>query len=241
MKKIAIFVEGQAELIFVREYLLKRFDYQISLLCQKLLYNERFDNVNYSIDNPDACFHFTIIDVGGDTSVLKNILKHELLLWNSGFDRIVGLRDMFSLEYKKIIKQPPQIKEEVNLNFIKTAKNIIQTHAKRPTQIYFHFAIMELEAWFLGIPKLWERKGLSSQNINEKLKLELSEIDPETTFLHPAETIKDILEIINQNYRKQAGEVESLMGYIEKQDFEDLHNSQKCNSFKEFTSSLAIT
>jgi hypothetical protein len=73
MRKIAIFVEGQAELIFVREYLLKRFDYQISLLCQKLLYNERFDNVDYSIENPDATFHFTVIDVGGDTSVLKNI------------------------------------------------------------------------------------------------------------------------------------------------------------------------
>jgi len=117
-------------LILVREYLLKRFDYHISLLCQKLLYNERFDSVDYSIENLDASFHFTVIDVGGDTSVLKNILKHESFLWNSGFEKIVGLRDMFSSDYKKIVKQPLQIKEEVNLNFIRIANDIIQTHAK---------------------------------------------------------------------------------------------------------------
>jgi hypothetical protein len=109
-----------------------------------------------------------------------------------------------------------------------------------PQNIKFHFAIMELEAWFLGVPNLWERKGISNQNIKDKIGFDLSIIDPETTFLHPAETVKDILKITNETYRKQASEVESLVGKIKKQDFEDLQNSQKCNSFKEFTSNLTI-
>jgi hypothetical protein len=147
---------------------------------------------------------------------------------------------MFSSDYKKVMKQPPQIKEEVNRNFIRTANDIIQTHAKRPEQIYFCFAIMEIEAWLLAIPNIWSKKGISTAQLKSILKFDLSTIDPETTFLHPAETIKDILKIINEPYRKQASEVESLVSYIEKQDFEDLQNSQKCNSFKEFTSNLTI-
>jgi Domain of unknown function (DUF4276) len=241
MKKIAIFVEGQTELIFVREYLLKQFEYQgIDLECRNLFKDEKIQSAEYDFSNEDAETHFQIINVGSDVNVLPRILNREQLLWNAGYERIIGLRDMYSDKYIEEMGQPRRIIPELILEFIEGANEAIEQKAVMPQNIKFHFAIMELEAWFLGIPDLWERKGISNQSIKDKLGFDLSEIDPETTFLHPAETIKDILKIINEPYRKQAGEVESLVSYIEKQDFEDLQNSQKCNSFKEFTSNLTI-
>lgn len=241
MKKIAIFVEGQSELIFVREYLLKQFEYQhIDLECRNLFRDEKIQSADYDFPNAEAEVHFQIINVGSDANVLQRILKREQLLWNAGYERIIGLRDMYSSDYIQAMKQPREIKPELNNKFIDGTNKTLEQKAIKPQNIKFHFAIMELEAWFLGIPKLWERKGINNQSIKERLEFDLLEIDPETTFLHPAETIKDILKIINEPYRKQASEVESLVSYIEKQDFEDLQNSQKCNSFNEFTSNLTI-
>ncbi|MDZ7898882.1 MAG: DUF4276 family protein [Arcicella sp.] len=242
MKKIAVFVEGQSELIFVREYLLKQFEYQgIDLECRNLFKDEIIQSADYDFPNADAIVHFQIINVGNDTSVLQRILKREQLLWNAGYERIIGLRDMYSNDYVSAMGQPRGIKPDLNLKFIDGINKTLGQKAIKPQNIDFHFAIMELEAWFLGIENLWKNKGIDTQKIKETLSLDLSEIDPETIFLHPTEAIKDILKIINQPYRKQASEVESMMGCIEKQDFEDLRNSQKCNSFKEFTSSLTIT
>ncbi len=241
MKKIAIFVEGQTELIFVREYLLKQFEYQgIDLECRNLFKDEKIQSAEYDFSNDEAETHFQIINVGSDVNVLPRILNREQLLWNAGYERIIGLRDVYSDEYIEEMGQPRRIIPEIVLEFIKGANETIEQKSIKPQNIKFHFAIMELEAWFLGIPKLWERKGISNQSIKEKIGFDLSTIDPENFFLHPAEIIKDILKIINEPYRKQASEVESLVSYIEKQDFEDLQNSQKCNSFREFTSNLTL-
>jgi hypothetical protein len=241
MKKIAIFVEGQTELIFVREYLLKKLEYQgIDLECRNLFKDNKIQSAEYDFPNDEATIHFQIINVGGDENVLPRILNREQLLWNAGYERIIGLRDMYSDKYIEEMGQPRRIIPELILEFIEGANETLVQKAVMPQNIKFHFAIMELEAWFLGIPNLWERKVISNQSIKDKIGFDLSTIDPETTFLHPAETIKDILKIINEPYRKQASEVESLVGKITKQDFEDLQNSQKCNSFKEFTSNLTI-
>ncbi len=240
MRKIAIFVEGNTELIFVREYLRKRFEYQdLEIECRKRQFG-RFDKVPYPIPNPNAKFHFRIIDVGGDGNVLDNMLSDENLLQRIGYEKIIGLRDMFSESYKKAVKQPLRIVPAISDKFIERANSRILEQAKSPTKMKLCFAIMEIEAWFLAIPNIWAKKGISTAQLKSVLKTDYSTIDPETTFLHPTETIKDILKIINEPYRKQADEVESLVGKITKQDFEDLQNSQKCNSFKEFASNLTL-
>ena len=64
MKKIAIFVEGQTELIFVREYLLKQFEYQgIDLECRNLFKDEKIQSAEYDFPNNEAEIHFQIINV----------------------------------------------------------------------------------------------------------------------------------------------------------------------------------
>ena len=240
MKKVVIFVEGNTELIFVREYLRKRFEYEdLEIECRKRQFN-RFDEVPFQIPNPNAKFHFRIIDSGSDVKVLDDILEDEQLLRNLGYQKIIGLRDMYSENYIKIVKQSKVIKADINQKFIDGSQARINREAKKSDSISFCFAIMEVEAWLLGIPKIWEKKGISNQMISKELGYDLSKIDPEVTFFHPAREVEKILAIAEKNYDKHAKEVESLVGKITKQDFETLIESNKCNSFKQFVSALSI-
>ena len=53
MRKIAIFVEGQTELIVVREYLLKWFNYEnIEIECRTLFTDSKFHAFPYDFATP---------------------------------------------------------------------------------------------------------------------------------------------------------------------------------------------
>ena len=149
MRKIAIFVEGNTELIFVREYLRKRFEYEdLEIECRKRQFS-RFDEVPFQIPNSKAKFHFRIIDSGSDVKVLDDILEDEQLLRNLGYQKIIGLRDMYSENYIKIVKQSKLIKADINQKFIDGSQARINREAKKSDSISFCFAIMEVEAWLL--------------------------------------------------------------------------------------------
>jgi len=73
LQKIAIFVEGQGELIFIRKLLvLLNEPAQISFGCFKL-YGHAQQEVPYQYKNPYAKVHFNIINVGNDERVLTVI------------------------------------------------------------------------------------------------------------------------------------------------------------------------
>jgi len=234
--KTAIFVEGQTELILVREMLLKLFDYQnISLECFNLFSVESLHPVEYAFPNEKARYHFQIINVGNDNAVLDRLLKRENSLWKAGFDRIIGLRDMYSSAYKEIVGAS-KINEEVNAKFKEGHQAQIDDSASRPEQIYFRFAIMEAEAWLLGLPSIFEKtdQQLTIDFIEQQLGYNLKEIDPETTFFHPANQIEAIFGLVGKTYSKSKGDVNAMVSFIKKVDYSLLNSKEKCNSFTEF-------
>lgn len=240
MRKIAIYVEGSTELIFVREYICKRFEYQnIDVQCRKRQFG-RFDEVPHSITNAEADFHFRIIDSGNDAKVLDDMLEDEEYLQNLGYGKIVGLRDMFSEDYKKVVKQPPRIEPAINQRFIETAVKRVTINALQADKLKLCFAIMEVEAWLLGIPALWQKQGLSSQQMDEVLGKNHESIDPEITFFHPTREVETLLSKVNKSYDKHAKEVNSLLGNIKKEDFEQLDMDSKCASFSHFVAAISI-
>jgi len=134
MIKTAIFVEGQTELIFVREMLLKMFGYQnISLECYTLFTDSNFNSTEYPFPNPEAEYYFQIINVGNDASVLTRMLRRQRQLFKSGFSKIIGLRDMYSREYRKLSKGA-EINQELNQKFILAHRNQITS-----TNVFFLF------------------------------------------------------------------------------------------------------
>jgi hypothetical protein len=233
MKRIAIFVEGQTELIFVREFLLHWFYYQIDIECRTLFTDEKFERADYDFANPEANTHFQIINVGMDNNVLSRILRRERFLHAAGYETIIGLRDMYSEEYRKVVRGR-FVDLDVNERFRRGVIQSIQQKAQWADQIKFCFAIMELEAWWIGIPALWK-------DVDPEFKLQNERCFsfPESVF-HPATFIDELFQSQQSTYKKKKGEVESIVGRISREDYVELLDSQRCPSFCEFFQHLHL-
>lgn len=244
MKKIAIFVEGQSELIFTRELILKCYGWQgIWVECYSLFNDRDLNPVDYSFKDPDATIYYQILNIGNDTKVLSSILKREKYLFsaNQAFDKIIGLRDMYSKEYRKAVKSR-EIKLDINQKFIDTHISTINSKAANPEKINFHFATMEFEAWLLGIKDIFSNfnKTLTNEKIAAELNVDLDDTNPETDIFHPANLVSEIMKLVGDSYDKKKGEVNKFMGKIAKDDFNSLFESEKCETFNEYCSSLEV-
>jgi hypothetical protein len=243
MRKVAIFVEGQTELIFVREFLLKIFEYQnLNIRCFNLFTNNQSNATDYAFPNQinEALpFYFEIINVGNDNAVLSRILRREAYIWNSGFHKIIGLRDMYGKAYREEA-QNAQIDEVLNQQFKSGISEQLAKKAQRPNDIHLIFAIMEVEAWFLGFEEVFTNLDarLTIDFIQQNLDFDLSTIDPETTFFHPTKNLNEIYNLVNQAYTKSRGEIEALMSFLSKDDFELLEMNNKCQSYSEFYNTI---
>lgn len=244
MKKIAVFVEGQTELIFVREMLLKCYAYQnVRIECYTLFSDGKFNSTDYSFPNKDAAVYYQIINIGNDKKVLSSMLNREEYMFsaNQAFDKIIGLRDMYSKEYREATNGTG-IDLSVNQKFIETYQKTIEERAQHPDRISFHFAIMETEAWFLAMDDLPARLDdqLTVAEIQRKLDINLSKIDPETTVYKPAELLHSIFALAGKSYTKKKAEVDTLLGNIKKEDFDRLNVNDKCAAFTDFYAALEI-
>ncbi len=239
MRKIAIFVEGQTELILLRELILRKYNWQIDLVCANLFNKQsQYTGAEYNISNPQSGLHFKLINVGNDNAVLDRILQQEKYMWSSGYDFILGLRDMYSKEYREEAIDS-QIKPELNLKFKTGFQKTIETRAEKPKQIAFFFAIMETETWIIGLNEIFTEfdNRLTNQFIEEKLGYNLENLDPETSFFHPYIELKRIFNLVDKEYGKHKNEVEAIAKkFAEYHDF--LLEKPKCNSFKEFHNQL---
>lgn len=238
MKKVAVFVEGQAELILVRELLIKMYNYQnVGINC----YNLICDNLQYTphpYGDKTAQNYYMIVNVGNDNSVLSKIFARASGLYEKGFTKIIGLRDVYGDVYKKFNKGA----RNINFKLIEKLKNVAQDEIddkKLAQYIKLHFAIMEVEAWFIGF-NVFARidATLSNDFIKSKLKYDLENDDPEITYYHPAKIMGDIYGLIGSKYDKHESDVSSLVSCLEKEDYSNLIESFKCSTFTSFVQEL---
>jgi hypothetical protein len=234
MRKIAIFVEGQTELIVVREYLLRWFNYaDIEIECRTLFIEGKFHSAEYDYPTPNPQYHFQIINVGNDNAVLSRILKREQYMWSAGYEKIIGLRDMYSKEYREM---STVINNEVNDLFSMARIDVINVRASKPNKIKMCFAIMETEAWFLGLHEALEKihAELTNDFIFNKLGIDLQKIDPEKEVFHPASLLEKIYGLVGENYQKHKGDIEAFTHHFDRDAIEILLQRDKCNSFNVF-------
>lgn len=115
MRKIAIFAEGQSELIFIRRLLPVIIGWEnVSFKCFDL-YSRQMIQTAYNYPNDNAEILFLIINVGNDETVLSAIKDRENDLINKGYEKIIALRDMYSENY---LKEPiMKLLKQLLLNF----------------------------------------------------------------------------------------------------------------------------
>lgn len=237
--KIAIFVEGQSELILTKEFLLVMHDYcDVRIECRALLCDVPKD-VDYFYSTPDASNHYMIINVGNDNSVLSNMKNRINGLLKSGFDKVVGLRDMYSEAYLKKNNNRRVVNPELVKLFVEASQDEINGMVCAE-KARLCWAIMEVEAWFLGMKHLFESIDpvLTPDYIKSQLGYDLECADPETTFCHPAKVVGEIMGLVGKQYRKREGEVKSLVSYLTKEHYEELMNSDTCSTFTSYAKEL---
>jgi hypothetical protein len=189
------------------------------------------DYFPYKYSNENAEIYYLIVDVGNDKKVLSEIKDREKGLLTKGYEKIIGLRDMYSQKYDK--RSNGVINENITNAFIDNANTEIENMSE-PSKIKILFAIMELEAWFLGIHIIFERMNpvLNVGYIEKELGFNLNNIDPQTEFFKPSNTVHNILRLVNIKYKKSKHDIESICSKINESDFRNLSENGKCNSFR---------
>lgn len=140
MEKIAVFVEGHTELLFVDE-----------LVCQvagrhnvQLEHREirggatvpRRVRILSSAPAAGQEYYVLIVDCGGDNQVKTRILEEHENLTRSGFVRIIGIRDV-KPEFTRA--DIPRLEQGLRM-YIRTSL----------IPVDFVLGVMEIEAWFLA-------------------------------------------------------------------------------------------
>lgn len=237
MPRVVVFTEGQSELVFVRTTLLLCIDNsKLGFHCLTLR-GGRFKTSVYRYGSQDREAYFLIVDAGGDASVLTAMLNRERGLFQKGYDRIIGLRDMYSQAYLR--KAGRKVDENV-INVFKNNAECTLQRTSNPGKIRLHYAIMELEAWFLGMHDLFARidARLSVECVKQAVGMELDKIDPQKEFVKPANKLAAILQLIGWQYRKSQRDAERICSLLTIQDYGDATKNGRCSSFAGFRADL---
>lgn len=228
MKEVIVFTEGRSELIFIRELLIRTIDNnELSFECIELKAGKQLI-FPYKQSSPTATVHFLIINVGNDERVLSEIKNRGSSYTNRGVE-VIAIRDMYSEAYEKYSHQ---IDHNVIDMIRQSTESIVQVidHCE---MIHFFFAVMELEAWFLAMYRIFERIDplLTTEYIKKVLNYDLEVDDPERTYFHPSVQVGRILELIGKNYDKKLSDVTSIMARVTAEDIQDIYIKQFCGCF----------
>ncbi|MEG3899571.1 MULTISPECIES: DUF4276 family protein [unclassified Microcoleus] len=193
-KKIACFVEGQTEQIFVEKLFKEIAGYKkISIETFKFQGgkgNRRIQPLTPSIVK-DAPFFVLLYNCDGDSQVVSDIKYQHKSLTNSGYKKIIGLRDLYPTPLEK--------KQEVE----KGIRGNLKVWQHNGIPISMNLAVMEVEAWFLAewnyFAKIYNR--LTCDFILQKCGLDLRIIDTEQR-THPSQDLDKIYRLVSRNYDK---------------------------------------
>lgn len=193
MKKIAIFVEGQTELLFVERMLA---EFSAQALYSVELYEVRGgSNAQRSIKRigfttkAGTKLYCQILDCGGEGGITSAVNDQYSTMISSGFTSIIVLRDV----YPRKVSDAPIIKEKMmqNISSSVIAPNII-------------LAILELEAWFFAEHSHFTK---IDPKLNSALVLTHLRIDPTTVspdaIPKPADTLRSSYRLVGKTYNKK--------------------------------------
>lgn len=214
MKKIAFFVEGQTEQIFINRLIKEIIGYDnLTVLLKKLsggVNSPKRELIrNYSISLKSA-YTALIYDCGSDNRVKSEILENINSLREAGYTSIVGLRDLYPLS----IEELPRL--EKGLKFLPYPLK------KKDYPFDIVIAVREVETWFLSEKSHFKKidRKLTGKFIEKHLGFNPDIVDP-VSREHPAEDINKIYKLVGKSYTKKYWQVEKLVNLL---DFNKIRN-----------------
>ncbi len=230
-KKLAIFVEGQTERILITRLLQEIAGYK---KVSVEVYQVRGDKANRKIEPLKsnsievAPFFILLYDCGCDFHVLSDIKKQHNSLTNNGYEKILGLRDL----YPEPLKNRTQVENGI--------KGFLKTFQKNGIPISMILVIMEIEAWFLGEYSFLTKidSCLTSNFILHNLGFDLNALDVEQ-IPHPSEALNKIYQLIQRSYDKSERTVEEIASLLD-YEFIYLHLVEKIKQLKQLIDAIKL-
>jgi len=198
MKKIAIFVEGLTEQIFIIKF--------IQFLCRKNGIEIKIESLTggakstkrsieeitvlESVNGGEAVeFYFLIRNSNTDSKVKSDMIDGINTLSAAGFSKVIGLRDTY-----------PTPKSNIN-NLIKFQEFGFPNPSKIPYCLLF--AVSEIEAWFIAETSHFTKihTSLNSAFIKDNIGVDIGDINIEEID-HPAELLNNIYQLVGLAYKK---------------------------------------
>lgn len=207
MKKLAVFVEGQTEQIFI-EKLLEEAAGKHSIIIEKHQALGGQSTKRYlrliQAASPKSTqkFYAQIIDCRADHRVGSDVRDAYEGLVTSSFSSIIAIRDV-SPDFK------PHEVEKLRAGLRYKMKT-------KPVEVVFVLGVMEVEAWFIAEYTHFER--ISPALTPDLIKAKLG-FDPRTDDLqqrlHPAEDLKLCYRLVGQAYSKSAAIVQRTVSVLD--------------------------
>jgi hypothetical protein len=229
MKKIAFFVEGQTEQIFV-DKLVRHIFGQDNIGVEVLRFSgkesaRRIRTIRVADKNSNVQYLFRIYDChgGGENSVVKSdILEQFQHLKDETFSHIIGIRDVYPL---------------LNIIKLRTLLNkSLPTVPKMTINIFL--AVMEIEAWFIAEENHYKKisRKLSFETANKIAGIDVR-ADSTESIPHPSETLKKIYQEARTTYNKSEEKVQRTVNAL---DYKNLcaNVRNRNNSLNEFLTCL---
>lgn len=215
MKKIALFVEGQTEQIFLHRLVTEILGRDTTSVILKRSIGgsnaPRQEIVRHASLVRKPKYYVLINDCGADNRVKSEILENIESLSESGFQCIVGLRDLYPLTVGDL----PRL--EKGLRFL--PKN----YQRYNQNLDIIVVVQEVETWFLAETHHLQRvnKRLTGSFINKYLGFNPYYINAMQR-RHPSRDLNNIYKLVGKSYTKRYWQVQRLVNRL---DFDHLFRS----------------
>ncbi|MCE2697376.1 MAG: DUF4276 family protein [Nostocales cyanobacterium LE14-WE4] len=220
MKKLAIFVEGKTEQIFVNKLLREiAGTINISIEIQSQEGRKFVEVIMKDIETSATKFFVLIYNSGSDIRVASDMKKQYKKLTESGYERIIGLRDIYPIS----IIQKSKLQSEL--------ENVLP---KGSIPINIVIAVMEVEAWFLAEYNHFLK--IDPRLTPEQIQAMFG-FNPQTDDMeqrpHPADDMKQIYNYVGKGYHKSEKQLNRLASHLD-YEFIYIHLINSVPSLGEF-------
>jgi hypothetical protein len=191
MKKLAIFVEGQTEQLFISK-LIKEIAgiKQVAITMEQKIRGQNFITIEAEKITDETKYYVLIRDCRNEDQVKTAIIEVAPIFASLGYEKILGLRDVYPKKHSEI----PELRKWKNYRV--------------PTKylpINIILAVMEVEAWFLA--EISHFIKIDPKLTNDMIKTLLGGFDPTVDNVelryNPAKDLDDIYHYAGFAYTKR--------------------------------------
>jgi len=235
-RRIAVFTEGQTEQVLVRHIVLRVVDNsKLGFLCLRIS-GKQHERVPYSYGDENSETYIVMLNVGNDESVITAVQDRKQGLTKKGF-QIIALRDIYSEEY---LRQAGRCMKQSVVEKMIRSKEEQFDKSTYGSQASLHFAVMEVEAWYLGMYELLEKihSTLTADFVESKTGLKLADLDPQSKFVHPSSVLDSLLRLVGDKYKKNRKDAERFASLVTVEYLQTATGKGRCSHLKQFLATL---